>query len=520
MTPGDTVHSKPAHQATAVAGDAFMTGLLAMLVINIGQRAVGLLRNLGFCNFLTDADLGMWALANSFFMIGAPIAVLGLPGSFGKFVEHYRLQGKLRSYLIQLMIVSGLGVILLSGLMLAYPTTAGLTLYGKDLGYQAIFWTVVTLISVIGFNTTFELVVSLRLIRLGSMMHFINTTVFTGLGIAGIIWYQHWIVLLPAYSLACLLAILPGLWGAWRAAAGELRSSTAISSRAMWRRVMPFAVALWCSNLISNLFDLSDRYMLLHLCQMGAEAGQAMVGQFYCGRVLPNLLLSLAMMLAGMLLPYLSADWERAQFAKISVSMNGILTLLALAFTGLSLAAIVASPIMFQGVLSGRYQQASDILPLGMVLAAWSGLSTVAAAYLLCAEKAKQNAILLAISLVMNVILNWPLILWYGLYGAALATTVTNGLLLYLVLWRMHREGCKIKLSTLLFCGMPVCLLFGQVAAITLLSAVIIACGRTNWLLTSADRRAMDQLLVPYLEKLRLPMRSIWPLTEGAKGAV
>jgi hypothetical protein len=61
--------------------------------------------------------------------------------------------------------------------------------------------------------------------------------------------------------------------------------------------------------------------------------------------------------------------------------------------------------------------------------------------------------------------------------------------------------------------------LFGQVAAITLLSAVIIACGRTNWLLTSADRRAMDQLLVPYLEKLRLPMRSIWPLTEGAKGA-
>lgn len=518
MTSGCTANTRTAHQAPEVAGDAFMTGLVAMLVINIGQRVVGLLRNLGFCNFLTDDDLGMWALANSFFMIGAPIAVLGLPGSFGKFVEHYRLQGKLRAYLTQLMMVSGLGVVLVSGLMLTYPTAAGMTLYGTDLGFRAIFWTVVTLVSVIAFNTTFELVVSLRLIRLGSMMHFINTTVFTVLGIAGILWYQHWIALLPAYSLACLLAILPGLWGAWRAAACELRTSNAISSRKMWRRVMPFAIALWCSNLISNLFDLSDRYMLLHLSQMGAEAGQAMVGQFYCGRVLPNLLLSLAMMLGGMLLPYLSADWERGQFAKISESMNGILTLLALAFTGLSLAAIVASPIMFQGVLSGRYQQASDILPLGMVLAAWSGLSTVAAAYLLCAEKAKQNAILLAVSLVTNVLLNWPLILWYGLYGAALATTVTNGLLLYLVLWRLHREGCTIKLSTLLFCGLPICLLLGDVFTVTVLASVTIACGRTNWLLTQKDRHAIDQLLLPYLRKLRLPMRSIWPQTEGAQG--
>ena len=84
----------------------------------------------------------------------------------------------------------------------------------------------------------------------------------------------------------------------------------------MWTRILPFAAALWCSNLIGNLFDLSDRYMLLHLTAAGEASGQALVGQFYCGRILPNLLLSLGMMLGGVLLPYLSCDWERRDFGR------------------------------------------------------------------------------------------------------------------------------------------------------------------------------------------------------------
>jgi hypothetical protein len=61
--------------------------------------------------------------------------------------------------------------------------------------------------------------------------------------------------------------------------------------------------------------------------------------------------------------------------------------------------------------------------------------------------------------------------------------------------------------------------LLGDVFTVTVLASVTIACGRTNWLLTQKDRHAIDQLLLPYLRKLRLPMRSIWPQTEGAQGA-
>ena len=201
-------------QSTARAGDAFVAGLVAMLVINVGQRLVGLARNLGFCHFLSEADLGLWALANSFFIIAAPLAVLGLPGSFGKFVEHYRLQGCLRAYLQRLLTFSLLGLVLCCLVMLLVPETASRVLYGASLGFPVIVWTAVALICLVGFNTTVELVVALRLVRLGSLMHFVQTLVFTVAGLAGVAAGGSWLALLPAYALASLAAVIPGVIGA------------------------------------------------------------------------------------------------------------------------------------------------------------------------------------------------------------------------------------------------------------------------------------------------------------------
>lgn len=493
------------------SGDALLTGLVAMLVINAGQRLVGLARNVGFCHFLSESDLGLWALANSFFIIGAPIAVLGLPGSLGRFVEHYRLQGCLQPYLIRLTIACTIGVWIFCALMLVFPNETARVLYGKSMNADVILWTAVTLIFLVLFNSTVELVMSLRLVRLGSMLQLINTVVFTTAGVAGLAWSGNWLVLLPAYSLACIAAVVPGLWGAWREVHNDLTSAVPYPARTMWRRIFPFAVAMWCSNLLSNLFDLSDRYMLLHLTQASSDSGQALVGHFYCGRILPNLLLSLGLMLGGIMLPYWSADWERKLFSKISLTMNNMLVVLSLLFTGLSIGAEAFSPILFDWFLGGRYRDAQEILAIGMIFACWSGLSTVAASYLMCAEKGRQYVVILGIGLIANIALNWPLILAMGLYGAALATAITNGLLLLLVLWRIHRQGCPIHRTTVLFCALPACLLLGPTIAGATLLGLTILCGRTNWVLNDDDRESIDRLLIPYCQKMRLPIKSIWP---------
>lgn len=74
-------------------GETIASALMLMLVLTVGQRLIGFVRGILFCRWLTPEELGTWDLAWNFFLLAAPVAVLGIPGSFGRYVEHFALAG-------------------------------------------------------------------------------------------------------------------------------------------------------------------------------------------------------------------------------------------------------------------------------------------------------------------------------------------------------------------------------------------------------------------------------------------
>ena len=78
-----------------------MMGVAFALVLTVAQRLVGFVRNILFCRYLSDEQLGQWSMIYSIVLLLAPLAVLGLPGSFGRFVEFYQRRGQLRTFLIR-----------------------------------------------------------------------------------------------------------------------------------------------------------------------------------------------------------------------------------------------------------------------------------------------------------------------------------------------------------------------------------------------------------------------------------
>jgi polysaccharide transporter, PST family len=500
------VASKSINKSTA---DAFAAGVLAMLVINIVQRLVGLARNLGFSMYLTEDQLGLWSLANSFLIIAPPCIVLGLPGSFGKFVEHYRQLGALKSYLRRVTWICGITLVAIALGLLCIPQQLAVALYGQSQAYSVIVWTIITLAVLTAHNFLYELVIALRQIRLASIMQFISSAAFCFIGVLAIFYYQTWTALLPAYAISCLLAMLPGLY-AIVVSRADFEDKSHVPVKQMWNRLVPFAVAMWTTNLLSNAFELCDRYMILHLTEADAVASQALVGQYYCSRIIPNLLLSLAVTVSGIVLPYLSADWEQKQHAKIVNSMNAMLMVICMVLTALSVAAIATAPILFDWILLNRFSLAFNLLPLGLAQAIWSGLAMIASAYLLCAEKGRQNVSILAFVLLLNIALNWPLIKLLGLHGAAITTTVSNAVLFVLVCWRLHREGCPLRGRTLIVCSLPICLLFGNMATLAVMMLLAVLCGRTDWLLNSEDRQAINNWILPRVHRLGLSLKTIW----------
>lgn len=499
-----------ARATSSAAGDYFLTGVLVMLCVNVVQRVVGLVRNFGFCRFLSEEQLGSWALANSFFVIIVPIALLGLTGGFGRFIEHYRRKGQLGDYLASVLAVSSLGVITTC---IAIGLGAGQFQWLVFSGAQpegVVTWCIITVVALVAFSVIYEIVSGLRQVRVMSVMQFLQSTVFALIGLPLIARTGSWTVLLPSFCVACSVACIPGVWILLKSFRGELKPSRSLEQWKMWRRILPFAGALWLLNLLGNLFEVSDRYMLLHFSS-AVGIGQAAVGEYHCGRIIPNLLVSVALMLSGVLLPFVSQDWEAGNKDAVATRLRQMLVSISAVFTGLGIAALATAPAVFHFAFGDRYTQALGILPLALAQAIWVSLFLVVQNYLLCIEKTRGLLILCSVGLIANIGFNALLITQFGLMGAVVATSLANLISLLLLRRLVVRLGCDLGSSSLYIMLVPACLAGGPIFASFVVLGVVFVMGRTNWILGQQDRDDLDTAILPRIHKLGLRLDSIWP---------
>ena len=82
-----------------LGGDTLLASICFLVGLTLIQRLIGFGRNVLFCGLLQDDELGRWSLAFNFLLLAAPLAVLGVPGSFGRYVEHFRQRGQFRGFL-------------------------------------------------------------------------------------------------------------------------------------------------------------------------------------------------------------------------------------------------------------------------------------------------------------------------------------------------------------------------------------------------------------------------------------
>ncbi len=124
-------------------------------------------------------------------------------------------------------------------------------------------------------------------------MQMVNSMSFTAFGLLWLTVSDDWRGLMVAFAIASVLGMIPAWVGLRSRCTEAFELQEPLDQRAMWQRIVPFAVAIWSMNLLTNLFDVVDRYMILHYASESVEAGQAIVGQYHSGRILPVLLTSL-----------------------------------------------------------------------------------------------------------------------------------------------------------------------------------------------------------------------------------
>ncbi len=448
------------------AADSLAVGMLVMLGMTIIQRGIGFFRGIWICRMLSDSDVGQWAMALGFILLITPVMMMGIPGSLPRYTEHYRLRGHLRAFVRRLAMLT----IAFTGLFFvaafAAPAQLAWFIFLEPQSSSLIYCVVAAVGAISAFYFLNELLAGLRQVRVVSLMQFTQSLCFTALAVAALYagYGLHTVIL--SFAIATLVALLPGVWVLCRGWNGLPVSDEPFKAPSMWRRLIPFAAALWAMNLLGNIFDLSDRYMILHFTPGGETIGQAAVGQYHSGRMIPVLLISLGMLISGVLMPYLSADWEQGNRQAVRDQMRRVLLAMSAFFTLGSALALLIAPWMFHSLLQGRYDDGLSLMPMAFVFCTWASMVVVANSFLLVIEKGKLIALATGIGLASNVALNALLLPVWGLHGAVVSTLCSHGVVMLGIWLAMAKSDFRFDRTLLYVSLMPATLLAGPWVAV------------------------------------------------------
>ncbi len=475
--------------AAAWRTDTITESVLILMALTVVQRMVGFVRAVLFCRWLDPADLGRWDMAYSFILIAPPLLILAVPAAFGRYVEHYRRLGHLRTLICRTAIWCAVSSVVGAGLVAVFHGQFAALIFGEPGQGRLMLLVALSLPLVVLMNYQTELLTALRKVRVVSSMQLASSLAFALVGVGMLIAGQQSaesIVL--AFTAGTVLAVgiaAVALSATWRAIP---RPAERLQSTTLWGKLLPFVVWVTVTSFMGHLFAVADRYMIIHFSGISPEGALGLVGEYHSSRIVPLLLMSVAMLLAGMLTPHLSADWEAGRRHTVIRRLNLFLKLLGFVLTGTGVAVLLAAPWLFDVAFAGKFAGGEEVLPWALTYCIWFGLILAAQMYLLCAEQARLASLALGAGLAVNVVLNLLLLPRLGLLGAVLATAAAHAVALLLVLAFCRWSGLAIDRGTWLIMALPVVLNLGPWIALAVMGAVALAAVRDRALLDEEER--------------------------------
>lgn len=477
--------------------------MVILIAVTLIQRTVGFGRGVLFCRWLTPDTLGQWELTYSFLLLAAPLAVLGVPGSFGRYLEHYRQRGHLHTFLRRTTLWTVVCTALAVGIVAVFARSFSYLLFRNYDQVPLIYGISLCLAAIIFHHTLTSLLTALRLFRVVSAMNFAQSLLFATLAIGLLTMNASVTSILIGYGVACLIASLGATLWVWPALRDVDRPVEPLPQGSFWPQLMRFAFFVWLTNLLSHLFAIIDRYMLMHYSGMTYLEAQTQVGHYHSSRIVPLLLISFADLLSGLVMPHLSSDWEAGLKEQVGKQLNLSIKLTSLGMLGFGVCVLLFSPLLFNVVLQGKYNDGLSVLPWALSSCIWYGMFALAQNYLWCAERTRLATLPLVIGLALNVALNILLLPVWGLYGAVLATGVSSLMCLVTILLLSQRFGLCLDRGTWLLAFAPVSLAAGPIVSGVTLCVLLIVALCTRQVVNAEEHAQLGMLWATTVEKLK-----------------
>ena len=490
-------------KTTSVRTDTLAGSTMLILALTPLQRLVGIGRAIAVAALLDPAELGQWDLAFAFLSLSAPLAVLGLPGSFGRYVERYAQLGQLRTLLRRTIGFSAaLGGLFMAAVVIARPTFSTI-IFGIPGRESLVLMVAAVLGTVIVCNFLGSLLSALRLYRAFTAQQFAFSILFALLSIVLVLcWKQSVMAIVVAYGGASLLTAAGSALSIGRVWRGLPQDSDRITHWNLWSTLLPFSMCVWLTDVATNLLYMMDRYMLVHYSSASSHEVLGWVGQYHCARIVPNVLTTVAYMGAAMLTPHLAQKWEAGLRETVAKDLRFILKLASLTLTLASVAFLLLAEIGLGLGLAHKYAQSVAVLPGALLCGVWLGLVGIAQNYTWCTERAWSSCLVLVPGIVLNVLASFFLVPRFGLYGCVMAAVAAHLVVVVLTLVTNRGLGLRWNRTTAMIVLLPAALMLGGCWGSLLVLVALAAVARSELFFNREEKAVLVEHYRQNLHKI------------------
>jgi O-antigen/teichoic acid export membrane protein len=439
---------------------------------------------------LDTNQVGEWDICFKFLLLGAPLAVFGVPGSFGRYLEYYRHRRHLKAFLRRTAAVCTVLACLSTLAMAAVRGWMSELIFATPDKTDTVVLLAVSLLALVAYNFFTDMLTALRMVRVTSIVQFASGILFAVFSVVLLLgWQRDASAIVVAYAGSCAVALAAALvWfrGQWRSMADSIEP---LPHKQLWSKLAPFAIWLWSVNLLYNLVGVVDRYMMMHFAPTSDPLN--LVGQYHSSQIVPMLMVSMCGLIGGIVMPHLSHDWELGRKELVGTKLNLTIKLLGLSLLMGSVITLFGGPLLFNVAFHGKYDGGLEILPWTLTYCIWMALIPVGQMYLWCVERPTLASMALAGSLVVNVALCFVLLPTFGLHGVVWATAAAN-LFAVAGIYQFNRWlGLRVDRGVWLVTLAPLALGAGAWVSAAVLGAAVLGIVFTNQIFSCEEKELL-----------------------------
>lgn len=450
--------------------------------MTVFERAIYFAKGVAFPRLLGSSQYGAYNLAFFFISLVNVVSDLGISNAYTRYIPKYEIEGGLKHFVWRITKFSIISMIIVLTIAALFCSKLSLLIFKSKEFKILLSITIVAILFNRLYQIIFKVFYGLRFFKARVLLNFTQTVGFTIFAIILSSIYHRAEAAIGGDIISYIIPIFFFGFLLLKYFRQVEYQDAKITERDFYKNKLKYSIWFMIIPLQLTLFGYVGQLMLNHLTNLDN------VGIYSAAAALSSPLFLVGQVVGEAFFPNMNELWDKGKKQEVFFFFNFASKIIILLSFAPGLVLVFSKQWLIPFLFGHEYVEGISVVVPFVTFNIFNSVYWVIAMYPKLIERTHLGFIASSIGLISNTILNYFLIQYYGLAGAAYSTCISHGLILAIAVIINMKTGMEFQNRTLLIYLLPAILLSNQIVGSVLYFITILSIFRTRWILDSREK--------------------------------